>query len=156
MLWNGHWGDVTEQKEMELALDRARRQADAANQAKSDFLANMSHEIRTPMNAIMGLGDLLMATELDRRQRGYIENIMGAAQTLLGIINDILDLSKIEAGRLELEHIPFNLAEVLDKLGSMVGVRATEKNLEFIFDVATDVPMDLVGDPLRLARCWST
>jgi signal transduction histidine kinase/DNA-binding response OmpR family regulator len=126
--------------------------ADAANRAKSDFLANMSHEIRTPMNAIIGMTHLAKCGDPNPKQQSYLNKIDSAAQSLLSIINDILDFSKIEAGRLELEHSPFSIDELLGNLADMVGFNAEEKGLEIIFSVAPEVPRRLLGDPLRLGQ----
>jgi CheY-like chemotaxis protein/nitrogen-specific signal transduction histidine kinase len=126
--------------------------AGAANRAKGEFLANMSHEIRTPMNAIIGLTRLALETGLPPRQQDYLSKIHTSARALLGILNDILDYSKIDAGRLELEQIDFSLKQVLDQLANLFGNTAEEKGLELIFEVSPEVPEYLRGDPLRLAQ----
>ncbi|MBF0163170.1 MAG: PAS domain S-box protein [Magnetococcales bacterium] len=144
--------DITERKQAEAALLAAKESAEAANRAKSLFLANMSHEIRTPMNTIIGLGYLLSQTPLTPGQQSRMRKIQYAAETLLGIINDILDFSKIEAGRLELEFHPFQLGEVMEKVASMVSMRAEEKGLEILFALPPDLPRSLVGDALRLEQ----
>tara|TARA_R110001599_G_scaffold177127_4_gene369285 strand:- start:12293 stop:18568 length:6276 start_codon:yes stop_codon:yes gene_type:complete len=133
-------------------LEAARDEAQAATAAKSSFLANMSHEIRTPMNAIMGMTHLAMRTPLDDRQRDYLSKIELSAKTLLSIINDILDFSKIEAGKLSIETIPFALDEVFERLANTTGMRAAEKNIEFLFRLPADLPRLLLGDPVRLGQ----
>ncbi len=144
--------DVTAEHEAAEAMREAKRIAEEATQAKSAFLANMSHEIRTPMNAIIGLSHLALRTALDAKQRDYVSKVHNAGTSLLGIINDILDFSKVEAGKLNVESVPFRLDEVLDTASSLVAQKAADKGLELVFDVAADVPQGLIGDPLRIGQ----
>lgn len=142
--------EKVEQRTHELA--EARDQAVAANNSKSDFLSMMSHEIRTPMSAILGMTLLALQTELTSKQRDYLAKVQISAHALLEIINDILDYSKIEAGKLELENTAFNLNDVLSNLSSLMSVKAEEKSLQLHFVTACDVPLHLQGDPLRLSQ----
>jgi PAS domain S-box-containing protein len=144
--------DVTERRRLDEEMRRARALAEEAAQAKANFLANMSHEIRTPMNVIIGSTHLALKGGLDARQREHLERIQQAGQHLLGLIDDILDISKIESGRLSLEHTEFELSRVLDNVAALIREKAGAKGLELIFDVARNVPDLLVGDPLRLAQ----
>jgi two-component system sensor histidine kinase/response regulator len=143
---------ATARQEAERELGAAKETAEAATRAKADFLANMSHEIRTPMNGIMGMVHLALRTELTKRQRDYLWKIQHSGEQLLTIINDILDFSKIEAGRLGIEQIDFELDEVLENLSSLIGLKASDKNLELIFDSDPRIPPVLVGDPLRIGQ----
>jgi PAS domain S-box-containing protein len=151
--------DVTELKETELHLQGvneelvvARDRAEAASRAKSEFLANMSHEIRTPMNAIIGLARLLDEAPLAPRERGYLDKIQFATQSLLSLVNDVLDFSRVEAGQLVLEHAGFQLQHILDSISVMLSGSAGDKGVELVYDIDPDMPAGLAGDPMRLQQ----
>ncbi len=146
-------GDLEQKVEQRtFALRDALTQAEGATRMKSDFLANMSHEIRTPMNAIIGMTHLIQGTELTPRQRNYLGKIEASSHHLLGIINDILDLSKIQAGKMSTEVVDFKLEHMLDNVVGLVAEKAADKGLELIVNMAPDVPLNLLGDPLRLGQ----
>ncbi len=144
--------DITLQKQINDELKAAKEAAEAATKIKSNFLANMSHEIRTPMNAIIGMSYLLEQTDLSGKQEDYLGKIRRSSENLLGLINDILDISKIEAGKLEIETIDFDLNYVFEKLFTIISLKVQEKGLELVFESAGDVPVYLRGDPLRLGQ----
>ncbi|MBA4286759.1 MAG: hypothetical protein C0434_14630 [Xanthomonadaceae bacterium] len=144
--------DISGPLELQRQLAEAKEHAEAASRAKSEFLANISHEIRTPMNAVLSFAYLGQRSAELARQRDYFAKIETAARSLLDIINDVLDLSKVEAGKLELDRAPFLLGQLLDNLESVIGLRAQEKGLGFSIAVDPDVPKALVGDSLRLGQ----
>ncbi len=160
-MFGTNW-DITEQKrsadnllKINRQLEDATAKAQRAAASKSEFLANMSHEIRTPMAAVVGLSDLLSDTVLTATQRDYVERIHLAGTALVGVLNDILDYSKIEAGHMRIETVPMRIEEILDKCNSLFGIQVESKKLALRFELAPSVPQVLIGDPLRLLQVIS-
>ncbi len=142
--------DITHQKEIEKELIVAKERAEDSSRAKEEFLANMSHEIRTPLNAIIGMANQLTKSKLSKQQQFYLDNMLNASENLLVVINDILDISKIEAGKLSIEHIPFNLNELNQKVKNVNTLRAEEKGLYLKFQIDPNIHEFVIGDPHRL------
>ncbi len=150
--WNGFFADVSTEKKVAEELLRTKLAAEAANRAKSEFLANMSHEIRTPMNGIIGMTELVLDTNLSEEQREHLLIVKSSSEALLTVLNDILDFSKIEAGKLQIESISFNLLRTIDDTLRTLALRAHDKGLELVSDIAPDTPKFVIGDPGRLRQ----
>lgn len=144
--------DASERRAFEAELQAARAVAEGAARSRQEFLATMSHEIRTPMNAVIGMTSLLLDSSLDAQQRDYLETIRTSGDHLLSLINDVLDYAKIDAGRLELEAVPFDVREWLHSTVELIASSAHDKGLELVYDVDPDVPVGLIGDPARLRQ----
>jgi PAS domain S-box-containing protein len=144
--------DISQQRQLQSSLVKARDEAEAASRAKSEFVANMSHEIRTPLNAVLGMAHLLGNTPLSKEQRDYLDMLRDSGRSLLGILNDILDFSKIEAGRMDLTSEPFDLGDVLNAVANIMTINAGERELELAIGMGLEVPTQLIGDALRLQQ----
>jgi PAS domain S-box-containing protein len=144
--------DTTAWKTAEAKLEQAKEEAEAANRAKSEFLANMSHEIRTPMNAVIGFSDILASKLTDKQYKSYLDSIQTAGKSLLTLINDILDLSKIEAGRLDIQYEPVNPQIIFTELQQIFSLKMAEKNLEFLMEIDDTLPLALFLDETRLRQ----
>jgi signal transduction histidine kinase/ActR/RegA family two-component response regulator len=148
--------DISALRQKETELAEAKAKAEAANQAKSDFLANISHEIRTPLNGILGMAQVLaVAADLQPKQKGQVDAILESGKSLMSIVNDVLDLSKIEAGRLEIAPVDFDLGHMLRRLQKLWGARADEKGIKLIVAADASLPQHLKFDPVRVRQCIS-
>jgi len=144
--------DITAEKRIRQELLEAIETAESASRAKSEFIANVSHEIRTPLNAVIGLAQILERSDLNAQQRDYIQTIHRSGDTLLSLLNDLLDLSKVDAGKLEIEKIGFDVRECVEAVGDLLAPKAQLKGLEFLVEIDRDVPRQVVGDPSRLQQ----
>ncbi len=152
VLWHGYVSDITERKKWEVELLNAKMKAEEANKAKSEFLANMSHEIRTPMNSILGFSEVLLNSIKEERQKGYLKTILSSGKTLLSLINDILDLSKIEAGKIEINPEPVDIKSLIYEMGKVFEQKVREKGVEFTIDIDKDFPASIVIDEIRIRQ----
>jgi len=152
IIWEGLVMDVTDRKQAEAELAKSKENAEASAISKADFLANMSHEIRTPLNAVIGLTRLVLETDLSSVQHEYINKVLSSSEVLLGIVNNVLDFSKIESGKLQIEQIEFTLTSVLENVGNVIEAQAAEKGLELLVDNYSEDYEHFIGDPLRLQQ----
>ncbi|MGS5089138.1 ATP-binding protein [Hydrogenophaga sp. A37] len=148
----GTHADISERKRVEAEGERARDLAEQASRAKSEFLANISHEVRTPLNALMGLTRLLMDSPLNPEQKSWLDLMDSSAHALLALLNDVLDLSRIEAGKLSIEHLPFNLRDTLDEVSALYAQQARAKPLDWTLQIEPGLPPQMLGDPGRLRQ----
>lgn len=155
LYYEGWVEDVTEKRRAEEALLRAKAEAEEASRTKSEFLATVSHELRTPLNGILGMAEILLGTDIDADQQDCVRTLQGSAETLLALVNDILDISKIEAGKLTIEEIPVMIEDLIDDTLRTLAPAAGEKGLQLGVDWGVGIPKIVAGDPLRLRQCIS-
>lgn len=144
--------DITEEKKYKEELIESKKIAENSNKAKGEFLANMSHELRTPLNGIIGLSQVVLDNEVDDNQKLYLQKVLESANILLQIINDLLDYSKIEAGKLTIEYSEFSLKQILNTIDELLRIKAIEKELDFIVNLDSNCPSTLIGDSLRISQ----